>query len=126
MSTPRPAWELWFPPLDPPVEGGLPRDVAEDLAASWWECDPHLAAALAWETYAAMSPLEPSVRSVQTGVQAVTYESPGGRWAMAMARAAWHRSMAGGFGSVPLELAPVGEARELPVNWWQVNAEHPW
>ncbi|MBO0816653.1 MAG: hypothetical protein J2P30_16120 [Actinobacteria bacterium] len=115
-------WELWAPPLDPPEAGGLPRWRAEEIAAAWWECDPHLAAALMWESYAAMQPTEPAVRSVQTGVQAVTYDAPGGKFALAMARAAWHRSMAGNLGSVPLASTLERPAID-PTAWWWVGAD---
>lgn len=107
-TAPTPLWERWFPPLDPPVDGGLPFDVAEAIAVEWWDCDPHEAAALAWETYAASMEPEPSIRSVTTGVQSVSYDSGGSKWAQAVARAAWHKSMAGSGGSIPLDLAPPG------------------
>lgn len=99
-------WEAWAPPLNPPDDGGLPRESAGCLAAAWWDCDPHLAAALMWEAYAAQLPQEPSVQSVQTGVQSVTYAQP---WAgPALARAEWHRSLAGNLVSVPLRVAAPG------------------
>jgi hypothetical protein len=112
-------WQLWAPPLNPPDEGGLPYWRAAQIADAYFACDPHLAAALMWELYAGMQPTEPAVRSVQTGVQAVTYDAPGGKFALAMARAAWHRAQAGSMASVPLRLA--ADPREAYWgNWWEV------
>ena len=124
MTDPQPApWESWAPPLDPPDEGGLPRAEAQAIADAWWDCDPHMAAALMWEAYAATLPLEPQVTSVQTGVQSVTYGQP---WAgPALAKAEWHRSLAGNLVSVPLR-RPEPEVPAWPADWWQRNTEHPW
>jgi hypothetical protein len=109
-------WQLWAPPLDPPVEGGLPLETATQIAAA---CpDPWLAAAIMWETWAAMAPLEPSVTQVATGVQSVSYSTPENRWSMAMLRAEWLRSMRGGLASVPLVL--VDDAG--PPCWWSISA----
>lgn len=102
-APPRPSWETWAPPLVPPAEAGLPRDEAEAIAAVWWRCDPHMAAALMWESYAATLPPEAPLSSVQTGVQSVTYAGPFA--GTALARAAWHRSLAGNLMSVPLRSA---------------------
>ncbi len=44
------SWESWAPPIAPPADGGLDRAEAESIAAAWWECEPHLAAALMWES----------------------------------------------------------------------------
>ena len=102
----RELWELWSPPLSPPTAGGLPYDVAESIAESWWDTDPYLAMALIWEARAAMLPPEPAVSAVSTGVQSVTYSSGGGgEFGLAVARAHWFRSMAGSFVSVPLRVA---------------------
>ena len=97
------SWESWAPPLSPPADGGLDRDEAEDIAAAWWECEPHLAAALMWESYAASLPPELPVSMVTTGSQSVACGSamPGGELGAAMARASWHRSFCAA-GSAPL------------------------
>jgi hypothetical protein len=97
------SWESWAPPLAPPADGGLPYGEAEAIAAAWWECEPHLAAALMWEAYAATMPPELAVAQVSTGAQSVSYgrATPGGDLGAAMARAAWHRSFTGAV-SVPL------------------------
>jgi hypothetical protein len=134
MTVPQPPpWESWAPPLDPPTAGGLPYDQAQDIADAIWADDPHLAAALMWEAYAAMLPPAPSVSSVSTGVQSVAYSpaAPVGEYGLALSRAAWHRSLASGLVSVPLEVAPppiqpamTGQL-ELPVDWWQRNLEDP-
>lgn len=100
-----PPWEAWAPPLAPPASGGLPVDQAQAIAEACWAEDPHLAAALMWEAYAATLPPEPVVSQVTTGVQSVSYSSPGGLFGTAMARAAWFRSMAGTLASVPLRLS---------------------
>jgi hypothetical protein len=106
MTTPGtpPAWEAWAPPLSPPASGGLPVDQAEAIAAAWWEEDPHLAAALMWESYAATLPATPTVSQVATGAQSVSYSpaQPAGDYGLALARAAWHRSFTSAQ-SIPLE-----------------------
>lgn len=117
-------WQLWAPPLDPPAGGGLPFDVAQDIADQWWACDPYEAAALMWTYYALMSPTEADVVSVTTGAQSVAYSGPGSRFALAMARADWFRSQGGSLISVPLRLA-YPDLADLPVDWWQRNLEHP-
>jgi hypothetical protein len=66
-------WESWAPPLSPPAEAGLSVEEAEGIAAAWWECEPHLAAALMWESYAATLPPELPVSMVTTGSQSVAY-----------------------------------------------------
>jgi hypothetical protein len=103
-------WRLWAPPLDPPTAGGLPEDEAALIAAAWWDADPHLAAALMWESYAATLPPGPAVAQVATGMQSVTYAPaiPVGDLGTAMARAAWHRSFTSGLGSVPLRTVLTG------------------
>ena len=59
---PRPAaLASWAPPLDPPTPGGLAAADAEAIALAWWHDDPHLAAALMWEPYAATLPPAPAV-----------------------------------------------------------------
>jgi len=114
-----PLWELWAPPLDPPTAGGLPADVAQIIADATWDVDPHLCAALQWEAYAAQLPPAPAVASVSTGAQSVTYSPPmpGGDAGMAMARAAWHRSLMGNGGTIPLDLAPPSQP-SVPGNPW--------
>jgi hypothetical protein len=102
-----PSWETWAPPLDPPTDGGLDYDVAEQLAKLYWADDPHLCAALQWETYAAtLDPAAAGVASVTTGAQRVTYSPPmqGGDFGLAVSRAEWHRSFAA-VGSAPLRVA---------------------
>ena len=54
-----PPWESWAPPIAPPADGGLPVDDAQAIADAWWDDDPHLAAALMWEHYAATLPPAP-------------------------------------------------------------------
>ena len=119
-------WHLWAPPLDPPVDGGLPAETAQAIADATWETDPHLCAALQWEAYAASLPPSPPVQSVSTGAQTVAYQppTPGGEYGAAMSRAAWHRSLMGSTVSVPLTLAePAIET--VPASWpphiWEVS-----
>ena len=92
-------------PLNPPAAGGLPLDNAQAIAAVWWDEDPHLAAALMWESYAATLPVTPTVSQVATGAQSVSYSpaQPAGDYGLAMARASWHRSFTTAV-SVPLEV----------------------
>lgn len=116
----RATWEMFAPPLDPPVDGGLPRCVALAIVDAWWDCDPYLAAALLWESYAASLPPQALVSQVSTGVQSVSYSSPGGAFGQAMARAAWFRSMAGTLASVPLDLAPLPGHAFDGTSWWEV------
>jgi hypothetical protein len=98
-----PAWTLWAPPLDPPMAAGLPYEVAEGIIAALWDEDQHLALAELWDAYAGILPPEPSVRSVSTGAQSVQYAAGGGGvFGLAVARAAWFRSLAGSGGTVPL------------------------
>jgi len=99
-----PPWEDWAPPLDPPRDGGLPYDQAAGIAAAWWAADQHACAALLWEAYAASLPPELPVSMVSTGAQSVSYGQavPGGELGAAMARAAWHRSLASTLVSVPM------------------------
>ena len=102
-----PPWEAWAPPLNPPAAGGLPQDQAQAIADAWWAEDPHLAAALMWESYAATLPQTPAVSQVATGAQSVSYSpaQPAGDYGLALARAAWHRSFTTAV-SVPLEAYP--------------------
>ena len=94
--TSRPAWESWAPPISPPVEGGLPVEDAQAIADAWWSEDPHLCAALQWESYAATLPAEGAipVAMVTTGSQSIAYGQPvpGGEVGAAIARAQWHRT----------------------------------
>jgi hypothetical protein len=89
-----PPWASWAPPLDPPEAGGLSYDTAQAIAEQWWTADPHEAAALMWEAYAATLPQTPVVASVTTGAQSVAYGAaqPGGAFGLAVARANWHRA----------------------------------
>ena len=102
------SWESWAPPLAPPADGGLPRDEAQEIADLYWDCEPHLCAALQWESYAATLPASLPVAQVATGMQSVSYGRaiPGGELGAAMARAQWHRSFLSGLGSVPLRVVP--------------------
>jgi len=101
--TSSPPWESWAPPLDPPASGCLPLDQAQAIADAWWAQDPHLAAALMWESYAATLPMMPAVSQVATGAQSVSYSpaQPAGEYGLALARAAWHRAFTTAV-SVPL------------------------
>jgi hypothetical protein len=119
------AWELWAPPLNPPVEAGLPYDAAQAIADAWWDEDPHLCAALQWEAYAASLPPAPAVAQVSTGVQSVTYGRaiPGGELGMALTRAQWHRSFTT-LVSVPLQSVVPTVAVPLP-GWWEVEGTDP-
>ena len=101
------SWESWAPPLAPPTDGGLPVDDAQAIADAWWNDDPHLCAALQWESYAASLPPTPSVAQVSTGAQSVSYgrATPSGELGLALARAAWHRSFTNAV-SVPLRRGP--------------------
>jgi len=103
--TTAPPWEAWAPPLDPPTAGGLPVGQAETIAAAWWADDPHLAAALMWESYAATLDPTLAVSMVNTGAQSVSYGTarPGGEYGLAVARAEWHRSFTTAV-SVPLRV----------------------
>lgn len=114
------SWESWAPPLDPPEAGGLDYDEAEQLAAAYWDSEPHLCAALQWESYAATLKPAATVSSVQTGAQSVTYSpaQAGGDYGLAIARAAWHRSFCDSADSAPL-------LRELPVGADPLRLE-PW
>ena len=80
----------WFPP-------GLDDELAQAIADDWWEDEPHLAAALAWEAYAATLPIGPNVSSVHTGSQIASFNppAPSGEAGAALAKASWHRSMLG-------------------------------
>ena len=117
VTTSPPPWESWAPPLDPPAPGGLPIGQAQAIAQAWWELDPHLCAALMWESYAATLDPEPSVASVTTGAQSVVYSGGGGgAFGKASARAAWHWQRCASAGSVPVVLTtalPEGP----PPNW---------
>jgi hypothetical protein len=100
-------WRDWAPPLYPPTAGGLPEDAAQAIADACWDDEPHLAAAIMWESYAATLPPSVPVSSVSTGSQSVSYSpaSPGGDYGSAIARAAWHRERAGSLHSVPLAVS---------------------
>lgn len=58
------------------MTGGLPIEEARSIAATWWPLDPHLCAALMWESYAASLPPELPVSMVTTGSQSVAYGQP--------------------------------------------------
>jgi hypothetical protein len=119
-------WELWAPPLNPPVDGGLPAQFAQQIAEQHAACNPHLIAALLWEAYAGTLQPQASVQRVATGVQEVWYSAPGDPVSAAMARAAWHRSFLTDMVSVPLKVTHPNWHR-WPVDWWQRNFEDwPW
>jgi hypothetical protein len=128
VTTPPPPWQAWAPPLDPPTSGGLPLDQAQAIAEAVWDDDPHLCAALMWESYAAMLPPTPVVSAVSTGAQSVSYSpaAPVGDAGLAIARADWHRSfVTGQLVSVPLVVAPppVLPAEWAYGGWWGVDVE---
>ncbi len=120
-----PDWRAWAPPLDPPTAGGLPEADAEEIAAAYWDDDPHEAAMIMWENYAAMLPPMPTVAQVATGSQSVSYSPPmpGGDYGLAIGRAAWHRSFLGTLRTAPLTVGP--RPGPVPVDWWQRNLEDP-
>ena len=120
MTPDQPPWVSWAPPLDPPTPGGLPAGQAEQIAAAWWDDEPHRAAAEMWEAYAATLPPSASVSSVQTGAQSVVYAPAmaGGDYGLAISRAQWHRSMCSTAESVPL-------IRDLPIPVCPARRE-PW
>lgn len=121
------AWAAWAPPLDPPTAGGLPVATAQAIADATWAIDPHLTAALQWEAYAASLPPAASVAQVSTGAQSVSYSPPmpGGEFGLAMARAAWHRSLMGSGGTVPLDVAPPA-LPSVPGNPWNAGTLDWW
>jgi hypothetical protein len=106
MTPGPPPWAAWAPPLDPPTPGGLAAADAEAIALAYWHDDPHLAAALMWESYASTLPPGAPVSQVATGSQSVTYNPalPAGEYGLAIARAAWHRSFTTAV-SVPVRVA---------------------
>ena len=71
-----------------------------------WDEDPHEAAAIMWEHWAATLPPALAVAQVSTGSQSVSYgrATPAGDLGAAMARAAWHRSFVATLVSVPLRV----------------------
>ncbi|MGP7996713.1 MAG: hypothetical protein ACLPKI_05185 [Streptosporangiaceae bacterium] len=110
------SWEAWAPPLAPPTDGGLPVDDAQAIADAWWDDEPHLAAALMWEAYAATLPPSLPVAQVATGMQSVSYGRavPGGDLGAAITRAQWHRSFLSTLVSVPLR---AGRRVRVPCRW---------
>jgi hypothetical protein len=81
---------------------------AQAIADATWTIDPHLCAALQWESYAGMLPPSPALSNVSTGAQSVGYSPPmpGGEYGAALSRAAWHRSLMGAPDSALLILSP--------------------
>ena len=121
---PPPPWVLWAPPLDPPVDGGLPYDQAQAIADAYWD-SPHLAAALMWESYAAMRCLRCLSRPPRPKAQTVAYSpaAPTGDYGLAISRAAWHRSF---IGDELVSVVLVSTARHAPplvpwTSWWDVE-----
>lgn len=121
MSDVNETWRAWAPPLDPPDEGGLPAEQAQQIALDHPGANPHLVAALMWEAYAATLTPGPQVTAVTTGAQSVQYSQSGDPFALALARAEWHRSFLGTLHSVPLT---TDTSADWPVDWWQRNLEH--
>lgn len=82
----------WMPP-------GMDQ-TAKDYWAAQYPDDPHMAAAAAWESWAASNPEDiasgtgAGVRTVSTGAQSVTYDGPRTVFAQSMERARWHRARA--------------------------------
>lgn len=82
----------WMPP-------GMDQ-TAKDYWAAQHPNDPHMAAAAAWESWAASNPEDIAsgtgvgVKSVSTGAQSVTYDGPRTVFAQSMERARWHRARA--------------------------------
>lgn len=114
----------WFPP-------GLDPETAAAITAAWWATDPHLAAALAWEAYAATLAPSPSVASVNTGAQSVSYSPPGpvGEYGAALERARWHRSFLGSIDSAELINPDAGSSQAIfgwyadePLTHWWADA----
>jgi hypothetical protein len=117
----QPPWVMWAPPLDPPTEGGMPFSVAQGIADEYWADEPHLAAALMWEWYAATLTPTAAVSSVNTGAQTVSYNpaAPSGDYGLALARIEWHRSFLGSLVSVPLVVDGGGFWGPLAdMDWW--------
>ena len=85
--------------LDPTswMPAGMPTGDKDDIAAAY-PGDPHAAAAVAWEVWAATVQDDGTVgvQSVTTGAQTVTYAGSSGSGVVgdALRRAAWHRSRA--------------------------------
>jgi len=75
----------------------MPKDMLDadkDYFLSLHENDPHAAAAVAWEAWAATLDAEPTVEKLQTGAQAVWYGKGGSPATAAFDRAAFHRARA--------------------------------
>ena len=106
MTAGAPSWEAWAPPLDPPTAEGLPAEQAQVIADQWWATEPHECAARQREHCAATLPQTPVLAAVTTGAQSVAYSpaQPGGEFGLAVARAAWHRSLLPTLASVPLRV----------------------
>ena len=101
-----PPWQAWAPPLDPPTAGALSVDEAERIALAYWDQEPHLCAALLWESFAGPPAPDPHRGPGSHRVPVVSYSPPrpGGEYGTAIARAEWHRSFLGTLGSAPLVL----------------------
>ena len=121
-----PPWQAWAPPLAPPADGGLPVDQAQEIAAACWDDEPHLAAALMWEAWAATLDPTHTVAQVSTGVQSVSYSPamPGGQYGLAISRANWHRSFLDGLQSAPLRSTREEMLDQLPLAY-EFPAEEP-
>lgn len=74
----------WMPP-------GMDQ-TAKDYWAAEHPDDPHMAAAAAWESWAATLAAEPGVDSIQTGAQSIRYARTQSAYSDASARARWHRA----------------------------------
>jgi len=98
-------WEVWAPPLDPPTSGGLSVTFAQQIAdLSLWPINPHLTAALQWESYAATLEPTSAVSTLSTGAQSVGFDPAAvpGPYGAAVRQAQWHRSFLGDTYSVQL------------------------
>ena len=76
----------WMPPGMDPAD----KQAFEDA----YPGDPHMAAAAAWESWAAVLTAEPVVANVSTGAQSISYKVGGNDFEVAMERARWHRTRA--------------------------------
>jgi hypothetical protein len=85
-------YTAWMPTAMPPEE--------KQEHADAWPDDPHMAAAVAWESWAAQQQEDEAtaatagIRSISTGAQSVTYDGPRTASGRASARAVWHRARA--------------------------------
>jgi hypothetical protein len=118
-------WEAWAPPLNPPDPAGMPREVAQGIADTYWPGEPYICAGLQWQWYALSLKPAPAMSSVSTGVQTVSYANAKSAFDAAMERAQWFFDAEfGSLVSVPL-VSNVADAAWGPawaplrdMNWW--------